>query len=62
MPKYIVTGVAGFIASRVAEFLLADGHSVVGLDNMNDAYDVRMKEHRLQSLLSQPGFDFIRAW
>ena len=60
MPKYIVTGVAGFIASRVAEFLLADGHSVVGIDNMNDAYDVRMKEHRLQSLLSQPGFDFIR--
>ncbi len=59
MPKYIVTGVAGFIASRVAEFLLADGHSVVGLDNMNDAYDVRMKEHRLESLLSQPGFDFI---
>ena len=60
MSKYIVTGVAGFIASRVAEFLLAGGHSVVGLDNMNDAYDVRMKEHRLQSLLSQPGFDFIR--
>ena len=60
MPKYIVTGVAGYIASRVAAFLLADGHSVVGLDNMNDAYDVRMKEHRLQSLLSQPGFDFIR--
>lgn len=60
MSKYIVTGVAGFIASRVTEFLLAGGHSVVGLDNMNDAYDVRMKEHRLQSLLSQPGFDFIR--
>jgi len=60
MSKYIVTGVAGFIASRGAEVLLAGGHSVVGLDNMNDAYDVRMKEHRLQSLLSQPGFDFIR--
>jgi nucleoside-diphosphate-sugar epimerase len=60
MSKYIVTGVAGFIGSRVAEFLLAGGHSVIGLDNMNDAYDVRMKEHRLQSLLSQPGFNFIR--
>jgi len=38
-----VTGVAGFIASKAAEFLLADGHTVVGVDNLNDAYDVRRK-------------------
>jgi UDP-glucuronate 4-epimerase len=34
---YLVTGVAGFIASKVAEFLLADGHTVIGIDNLNDA-------------------------
>ena len=43
----LLTGVAGFIASRVAKFLLEDGHTVVGVDNMNDAYDVRLKEWRL---------------
>jgi len=40
---YLVTGVAGFIASRVATLLLADGHRVIGIDNLNDAYDVRLK-------------------
>lgn len=44
MATYLVTGVAGFIASKVAEFLLADGHTVVGIDNLNDAYDVRLKQ------------------
>ncbi len=38
----LVTGAAGFIGSKVSEFLLADGHTVVGLDNLNDAYDVRL--------------------
>ncbi len=47
MSVYLLTGVAGFIGSRVAEFLLADGHAVYGIDNMNDAYDVRLKEYRL---------------
>jgi len=58
MGNYFVTGAAGFIASRVAEFLIKDGHTVVGVDNMNDAYDVRMKEYRLRRLLAIPGFTF----
>jgi len=58
MGNYFVTGAAGFIASRVAEFLIKDGHTVVGVDNMNDAYDVRMKEYRLRKLQAIPGFSF----
>ena len=51
----LLTGAAGFIGARVAEFLLADGHTVVGIDNMNDAYDVRMKQHRLAGLQARWG-------
>ncbi len=58
MGNYFVTGAAGFIASRVAEFLIKDGHTVVGVDNMNDAYDVRMKEYRLRKLQAISGFTF----
>lgn len=58
MGNYFVTGAAGFIASRVTEFLVADGHTVVGVDNMNDAYDVRMKEYRLDKLQKLSGFTF----
>lgn len=50
MAKYLVTGVAGFIAARVAELLLEDGHEVVGIDNLNDYYDVRLKHWRLKQL------------
>ncbi len=60
MANYLVTGVAGFIAARVAEMLLEAGHTVVGVDNMNDAYDVRMKEYRLKALLDRDGFQFHR--
>ena len=58
MGNYFVTGAAGFIASRVAEFLVRDGHTVVGVDNMNDAYDIRMKEYRLNNLKNLNGFTF----
>ena len=58
MGNYFVTGAAGFIASRVTEFLIKDGHTVVGIDNMNDAYDVRMKEYRLRKLQELPRFTF----
>ncbi|MFZ5819970.1 MAG: NAD-dependent epimerase/dehydratase family protein [Chloroflexota bacterium] len=58
MGHYFVTGAAGFIASRVAEFLIEAGHTVTGVDNMNDAYDVRMKEYRLRRLEALPGFTF----
>ncbi len=56
MAHYLVTGAAGFIASRVSELLLAEGHTVVGLDNLNDYYDVRLKEWRLARLRTLPGF------
>lgn len=46
-----MTGVAGFIGSHTARRLLADGHTVVGVDNLNAYYDVRLKDHRLRSLL-----------
>ncbi|WP_415910836.1 NAD-dependent epimerase/dehydratase family protein [Oleiharenicola sp. Vm1] len=48
---YLVTGAAGFIASKVCERLLADGHTVVGVDNLNDYYDPRLKDYRLARLL-----------
>jgi nucleoside-diphosphate-sugar epimerase len=56
--KYFVTGCAGFIANRVAQFLLDAGHDVVGVDNMNDYYDVSLKEHRLDKLKSCERFEF----
>lgn len=52
--KYLVTGSAGFIAARVAQFLLDDGHSVIGIDNMNDYYDVSLKRHRVEQIQSSP--------
>ena len=58
MAHYVVTGAAGFIAARTAELLLHDGHTVIGIDNMNDAYDPRMKEYRLKRLQALPGFTF----
>lgn len=58
MANYLVTGAAGFIGARVTEFLLKDGHTVVGVDNLNDAYDVRMKDYRLRQLQEMPGFTF----
>ena len=57
----LLTGVAGFIGSKVAELLLAEGHQVVGVDNLNDAYDPRLKQHRLDGLLGREGFDFARV-
>lgn len=61
MANYLVTGSAGFIASRVISMLLENGNRVVGVDNMNDAYDVRMKQYRLAMLLNQPGFTYYHA-
>lgn len=59
MARYCVTGAVGFIGSRVTEMLLDSGHQVAGIDNLNDAYDVRMKEHRLAQLQGRPGFTFF---
>jgi len=49
----LVTGAAGFIGAKTAELLLAEGHTVVGVDNLNDYYDVRLKHHRVNTLLGQ---------
>lgn len=56
----LVTGVAGFIGWKVAELLLAEGYSVVGIDDLNDSYDVRLKEWRLRQLAKHPRFSFHR--
>ncbi len=56
----LVTGVAGFIGYHLAERLLGEGRSVVGLDNVNAYYDVRLKHARLERLASRPGFRFVR--
>ena len=56
MKKYIVTGAAGFIGSTVAIKLLQDGHSVIGIDCINDAYDTRVKHWRLDTLYEYERF------
>ena len=56
--RYLVTGCAGFIASKVAELLLQDGHAVVGVDSLNDAYDPRLKQWRLAQLQPRKNFRF----
>lgn len=57
----LVTGCAGFIASEVAARLMAAGNVVVGVDNLNDAYDVRMKHWRLRQLEQSEAFFFSRT-
>ena len=58
--KIIVTGCAGFIGSRVCEMLIAKGHSVIGIDNLNDAYDINLKEYRLNTLRALDSFTFYK--
>src|SRR5882724_1403581 len=59
--RILVTGAAGFIGFHVANRLLTDGHDVVGLDSVNQYYDVRIKEARLALLQQQRNFEFVRA-
>ena len=61
MQTYLVTGAAGFIASKVVEQLLDRGDAVVGVDNLNDAYDVRLKEWRLRQLKERAHFTMVRG-
>ncbi len=56
--QYLVTGCAGFIGWKVTEFLLEMGHTVVGIDNLNAAYDPQVKQWRLQQLEGTPNFQF----
>ncbi|HTL91586.1 MAG TPA: NAD-dependent epimerase, partial [Steroidobacteraceae bacterium] len=57
--KILLTGAAGFIGAQTAHYLLAAGHEVIGLDNLNDYYDVALKQARL-ARLSAPGFRFVK--
>lgn len=59
--KVLVTGTAGFIGSAVAHALLDRGDEVIGIDNVNDYYDVNLKEARLERLKPKAGFTEIRA-
>ena len=58
MGTYLVTGAAGFIGAKVAEMLSAQGHTVVGVDILNDAYDVRLKHWRLDQIREHEVFTF----
>ncbi|WP_407275281.1 NAD-dependent epimerase [Halothiobacillus sp. DCM-1] len=59
--RILVTGAAGFIGSSVSRVLLARGDTVIGLDNLNDYYDVRLKQARLAALQDLPGFSFVHG-
>lgn len=61
MSNYLITGAAGFIGARTATMLIEQGHTVVGIDNINDAYDPRIKEYRLKKLQALLGFKFHQA-
>jgi len=61
MSTYLITGAAGFIAYKVADLLLRDGHTVYGVDNLNDAYDVRLKHYRLKLLKQHKNFHFAQV-
>ncbi|KMV35602.1 NAD-dependent epimerase [Franconibacter pulveris 1160] len=56
--KFLVTGAAGFIGFHVSERLLAAGHQVIGIDNLNDYYDVNLKYARLNLIENHPNFRF----
>lgn len=56
--KILLTGAAGFVGWKTCELLCAQGHEVVGLDNLNDYYDVRLKQWRLAQLEELAGFTF----
>ncbi len=57
----LLTGAAGFVGMHTCEKLLASGHQVLGLDNLNDYYDPQLKRDRLAQLARHPGFTFVEA-
>jgi nucleoside-diphosphate-sugar epimerase len=57
----LVTGMAGFIGSKVSEILLEEGYNVIGVDNLNDYYDTRLKLWRLDSLQKSDNFEFYQV-
>ncbi len=59
--RILVTGAAGFIGYHYSKFLLEQGFEVVGMDNLNDYYDVQLKKDRLKKLTSFKTFDFVKG-
>ena len=60
--QLLLTGCAGFIGAKVTELLLKSGHTVVGIDNLNDYYDVKIKELRLKALQQLQGnWNFVQG-
>lgn len=60
MGKILLTGAAGFIGWKTAELLLKEGKEVVGVDNINDYYDINLKKYRLKQLEGNPNFYFYQ--
>ena len=58
MSNYLVTGCAGLIGSNVTRMLISEGHSVIGIDSLNNSYDIRLKEWRINQILNSSNFDF----
>jgi UDP-glucuronate 4-epimerase len=58
--RILITGCAGFIGAAVSQTLLAQGHEIIGIDNLNDYYSVALKKARLANLLQQPQFHFYQ--
>lgn len=61
MDKILITGVAGFIGSFVGKKLIEDGYNVVGLDNLDDYYDTKLKKYRIRKIIDNQNFTFIEA-
>lgn len=61
MAKYLITGTAGFIGFHLAFKLLPDGYDIIGLDNINSYYDIKLKLDRLRILQEYPNFTFFKA-
>ncbi|MFN3689821.1 MAG: SDR family NAD(P)-dependent oxidoreductase [Fimbriimonadales bacterium] len=59
--RILLTGCAGFIGAKTAELLLDAGHQVIGIDNLNDAYDPKLKHWRLHQLEGNPNFRFVQV-